>query len=448
MQKVREFLTSDLFNIIMFVLAAVIICIDQMLGTPVYYGLSVLFGFLTFAVLMLTDDFISVLCPGLMLMSFVIQYKNSYDAYMHYMWGAPILGFAFLFHIFISRKKFEFKKPKDLKLFWPYVAASVAMILGGVGIMTSAEYFAKINIVNAILLGPFALLLYVVLSGVTGPGKNYTEHMDERISKVFITVAVFLIFAVFEYYAEHWSNYVSDPNILQFQWRNNACTLLMIAMPFSFYMAKKKHFAYILVAIMNCVAFVLSGSRGGLVFGAIEFLILLIYFAKKDEAHRKYYIGILSLGVVAVAAVALKFSSMFSNTFERFVSYKENFRRLGLWQRSVEDFKANPIFGRGVGYQGNRDLHPSKIGALCWYHSSLPQVWGSMGIAGILAYGYRFVSVVRTFAKRTDLFAKTVFLSFIGLELMSLVNPGIFAPAYLFIITILFVIAEQYEFDL
>ncbi|MBR5976947.1 MAG: hypothetical protein IK046_04030, partial [Clostridia bacterium] len=90
----------------------------------------------------------------------------------------------------------------------------------------------------------------------------------------------------------------------------------------------------------------------------------------------------------------------------------------------------------------------SKIGALCWYHSSLPQVWGSMGIAGILAYGYRFVSVVRTFAKRTDLFSKTVFLSFIGLELMSLVNPGIFAPAYLFIITILFVIAEQYEFDL
>ena len=198
---------------------------------------------------------------------------------MHYMWGAPILGFAFLFHIFISRKKFELKKPKDLKLFWPYVAASVAMILGGVGIMTSAEYFAKINIVNAILLGPFALLLYVVLSGVTGPGKNYTEHMDERISKVFITVAVFLIFAVFEYYAEHWSKFVSDPNILQFQWRNNACTLLMIAMPFSFYMAKKKHFAYILVAIMSCVAFVLSGSRGGLVFGAIEFLILLIDFA-------------------------------------------------------------------------------------------------------------------------------------------------------------------------
>ena len=271
MQKVRTFLASDFFNVIMLVLAAVIICIDQMLGTPVYYGLSVFYGFLVFAILVLTDDFLSLLAPALLLMSFTIQYKNSYEAYAHYFPGIPILVLALLFHIFAYRKSFEPKKIKDLELFRPIAAASAAMMLGGVGIMTFAEYTSKINIVNAILLGPFTLLLYWVLSGIIGPGKNYTEKADERVSKIFILVSVFLIFAIFEYYGENWAKFIADPDILPFQWRNNACTILMIGMPFSFYMAKKKNFAYILVAVFDCIAFVLSGSRGGLVFGAIEF---------------------------------------------------------------------------------------------------------------------------------------------------------------------------------
>lgn len=444
MQKVREFLASDKANILMFVIAAVIICIDQMLGTPVYYGLSIGYGFLCFIILMLTDDLVSVLCPSLLAISFFIQYKNSYDAYMHYLWGIPFVVFAVLFHIVAYRKRFERKKISELELFWPIAAASVAMMLGGVGIMTFAEYTSSLNLVNAIMLGPATLLIYYILSGLTGPGKNYTDNMGERLAKIFITVAVFLIFAIFEYYGEHWAKFIADPDILPFQWRNNACTILMIAMPFSFYMAVKKHFAYISVAVMTCVAFVLSGSRGGLVFGALEFLILIIYYAKTDKAHRKYYIGILGLGAAAVAVILIKYSSLLAYTLDRFTSYKENFRRLGLWKRSVEDFLANPLFGRGVGYKGNRDLHPSKIGSLCWYHSSLPQIWGSLGIAGLLAYGYQFIARIKFFMRRHTDEARAVFFSFIGLELISLVNPGIFAPAYLIIITILFVITEQY----
>ena len=37
-------------------------------------------------------------------------------------------------------------------------------------------------------------------------------------------------------------------------------------------------------------------------------------------------------------------------------------------------------------------------------------------------------------------------MSFIGLELMSLGNPGIFAPVYPIILTALFIIVERYSF--
>lgn len=445
MAKIRQFLASDLFNMIMLILAAVIIMTDQLVASPAYYGFTVFYAFIICVVLLLSDDIVSILCPSLLLISFAIQYKNSYDGFMEYLWGAPIIAFSIIFHFAFYRKNFELKKPKDLELFKPILAASLALILGGVGIMSFAEYTTKINLSYMFCLGPLALLVYVFLSGLIGPNKNYTEHMDERLAKIFLTVACFLIFAIFEYYGEHWAKFISDPDILPFQWRNNACTLLMIAMPFSFFMAKKKNILYILVAILSCIAIVLSGSRGGLLFGAVEFLILVIYFAKADKEHRKYYLGIIGLGVIAAIVAVLKFSSLFEYTIDRFTSSKENFRRIGLWKRSVEDFLANPVFGRGIGYMGNRDLHPSKIGTLCWYHSSIPQIIGSFGSFGVLCYAYQLIKRIQFFKNRNNMFSVTVFFSFIGLELMSLVNPGIFAPAYLIIITMLFVFVEQYS---
>ena len=290
-------------------------------------------------------------------------------------------------------------------------------------------------------LGPLIILIYVLLSGFI----NDVDGLDERLAKIFITVACFLIFAIFEYYGEHWSKFISDPNILPFQWRNNASTILMLAMPFSFFMAKKKNFLYVLVALLSVVALVLSGSRGGFLFCLIEFLILIIYYCVTDAPHRKYYLAIIGIGIVGALVLVLKYASLFSYTIDRFASHKENFRRLGLWQRSLVDFKANPLFGRGIGYMGNRDLHPSAIGQLCWYHSSIPQVIGSFGIMGILCYGYQLICRLKFFKARDNMLSKTVFFSFLGLELMSLVNPGIFAPAYLVIITMLFVFVEQFS---
>ncbi|MBQ0135571.1 MAG: O-antigen ligase family protein [Oscillospiraceae bacterium] len=441
MTKIRTFLASDLFNVIMLILACVIITVDQMIATPAYYGLAVFYGFIIAVVLMLTDDIISIFCPVLLLVSFVIQYKNSYDGFMKYLWGAPIIAFAIIFHFVYYRKSFKRVKLSELALFKPMCFATLALLMGGIGIMTFAEYTTKISLSYMFCLGPLIILIYVLLSGFI----NDVEGLDERLAKIFITVACFLIFAIFEYYGENWSKFISDPNILPFQWRNNASTILMLAMPFSFFMAKKKNFLYVLVALLSVVALVLSGSRGGLLFGLIEFLILIIYYCVTDAPHRKYYLAIIGIGIVGALVLVLKYASLFSYTIDRFTSHKENFRRLGLWQRSLVDFKANPLFGRGIGYMGNRDLHPSAIGQLCWYHSSIPQVIGSFGIMGILCYGYQLICRLKFFKARDNMLSKTVFFSFLGLELMSLVNPGIFAPAYLVIITMLFVFVEQFS---
>lgn len=436
--KIRKFLASDIFSIILFILAALIIIFNFEIPGSIYLG------FLICGILVVSDDLFSCFLPALLLISFAIRNKDSYDDYMEYLWGIPIIVFAVLFHIIAYRKVFTYKKGE---LLFPMCLATAALILGGVGSMTFAEYTSKINLSYMFALGPLIILVYIFIGGVLRPGKNYTEHMDERLSKVMITVSCYLIFSVLQWYAEHLDEFIFEKNILAFQWRNNACTLLMIAMPFAFYMAMKKNFAYISVAFLSFGAILLTGSRGGLLFGAIELMILIVFFAVIDKKHRKPLLIIIAVIFAAGICVSPKLVHLLRYTLERFTSYKENFRRLGLIQRSFEDFLSNPLTGRGIGYMGNRDLHPSKIGQLCWYHSSVPQVIGSFGIAGILAYGYQLICRIKFFVKRKSMFSKTIFMSFIGLELMSLVNPGIFAPAYLVIITILFAIAENYEDD-
>jgi hypothetical protein len=98
-----------------------------------------------------------------------------------------------------------------------------------------------------------------------------------------------------------------------------------------------------------------------------------------------------------------------------------------------------------MGYMGNRDIHPSKKFALCWYHCAPLQIIGSMGVAGVLAFAYQYITRVRIFLRRpATKFRLTLLLSWVGLEMMSLVNPGVFAPIpYLLVVTLFLVFAEK-----
>ena len=93
---------------------------------------------------------------------------------------------------------------------------------------------------------------------------------------------------------------------------------------------------------------------------------------------------------------------------------------------------------------GNRDIFKNKDGALCWYHCEPIQIAASFGIIGIVVFLYQFIKRIKAIWQKKTLFSLTVFLSYIGLELMSLVNPGILCPMpYLLLITLFLVIIEK-----
>ena len=119
--------------------------------------------------------------------------------------------------------------------------------------------------------------------------------------------------------------------------------------------------------------------------------------------------------------------------------------RWKLYKDAWENFKHHPIFGVGLCYSGNQAATwVPKTGAINWYQNSVLQVLASFGIVGAIAYAFQFYCRVKVLLRCHTKFNYTVFLSYLGLGLMSLVNPGLFSPIpYLFILTMMFVIVEK-----
>ncbi|MBP5272210.1 MAG: O-antigen ligase family protein [Clostridia bacterium] len=435
----RRFLASDVFSLMLVALAFVFICFNWII--PGAFAM----GIVASLILILSDDIVSIFLPVMLIASFGIQADDSLWDYMALAPLAAFPIFAFPFHHIVYRERDKSKASRPGALLLPMILVSITNFLGGIGTIPPESYFSPTSLVYMFALGFMIVIVYFLVYNHLGAGKNYTTRIDLRISKMACFLMLFIILAVAEGYVERWAKFIADPGILYFQWRNNASTLIMMAMPFAFYMSARK-FRYIILPFIAYAAMIMLGSRGGLILGGLEFMALLIVDIILDKRHRKHLAGIFAVLFFGALFLFPQIEQLMEYTLGRMTAADQYSIRLGLWRRSVEDFHRNPIFGMGLGYMGNRDIHPSKAASLCWYHSSLPQVWGSFGIVGLLTYGYQMICRWRFLTKQQSMFGYTVIASFLGLELMSLVNPGIFAMFYLLIISMEFFILEKYRF--
>lgn len=234
------------------------------------------------------------------------------------------------------------------------------------------------------------------------------------------------------------------------QWSNNVSTMLMIAMPAV--TARVRHRVWLFpLPVLLAAAMVLSGSRAGMLFAPIELIACLVWLVIAVEKRR---VRIFHLGWIAIMAVIALIWAVPSvcgliaeNAEELFRPINAEDSRWKLILRAIEDFRNNPLFGSGLGYQGNIDIYNGKMGTINWYHVFPAQVLGGLGIVGVLAWGYQLVTrlllAVRVRKKGTFSLA----LCYGGLLLMSMVNPGEFCPVpYAFLAVTFFALLENRTF--
>ena len=396
------------------------------------------FVFFLSLLLVICDDVTVTTLPFLLVCTFVLKCYDSFDTFIVFAPLGVIPIGALLYHIFANKTKFSIGKS-----FWGIVAVSVAVTCGGLFSISPADYFSGTSLFYIAGLGIGMVAAYLLMKREFTPKRGYS--LPDRLFAIFYLAGLFGTFMLlshylFEYDWEH---------TFDIQWSNNLSTLMMFFLPAPFYFSLTRNRLHLLMGLVFYATIVATGSRGGLLMGGIELLLLIIYVAIRDVVMRRAAIVVALIGAIVAVAYSREIAEfLFSAHAGDFISKDES--RVQLLKRSIQDFFNNPVFGQGIGYTGNVDTYEPKKGAANWYHMMIPQIIGSLGSVGSLAYGYQFYTRFRLIFTKVTVPKIFLGLSYSGILLMSQVNPGEFCPIpYELLTVLLFIFLElpQKELD-
>lgn len=163
---------------------------------------------------------------------------------------------------------------------------------------------------------------------------------------------------------------------------------LLIPIAFSFFLYKKKNrILEISVLFLMFLSLLFTFSRGGYIGFLVFFIFALIlyFYHFKKKINRNTLFGAIAIlmisgGIFTTTIFGERFLSSFS------MSDVSNNGRLGIWERSLEVFKQNPLLGAGLGslpifFQPSLSIK-SPINA----HNTYLDIASELGIIGLILF--------------------------------------------------------------
>ena len=345
-----------------------------------------------------------------------------------------IFSICLIAHFFIYKPKF-----KLFKLTIPLILVSMALFLGGIGFLSFTDYLKGITFMLS--LGPLLLFLYYFIMLYLSPpswvnAREYLCYIMVVIGVVVLgQVAIFVIRAdlpiidlIRVTMDVGWGN------------RNGIAMTLVLCFPCAFYIAfgrKRMAVPFYLLSFLMYLTVMFIYSRGGVVASTMTMIALLLYSAIKSP-NKRYFVNSLALLMIPISIYAIMNPDVILAIIEKFTSYEGigSSGRDSLFKEAYKLFIQNPIFGSGVGYVGNIFTVPDFC--MYWFHSTLFQVIGNMGLVGIIAYSIFYITRGITMFSSLKPFNILISLAILGFEAHSMVDVGTFNPfPFMFIIIIL-----------
>ncbi len=445
-QRIQKFALSEWYSLLVFLsaYACVILGFQD-------WGLCVIV-LLALPVALFCDDVLPLLLPFSLIVLLALMNADQSEALPTIVYTLiPIVAVALIVPLLRARKRITLGK-----CFPGVVAVAAAILLGGLGSITAAEYFSSASLYHVLALGPLAVFVYLFVKAVANCPRDYDAA--DKISSIIYLSLIFVSFMILRIFTfpEIWAEGAKISMIVlkHAPWRNTTAAFVVMLLPFVFYYARRHHPVHLLSALFIYITAAISGSRGALICGGIQFLVCLFFFYLRGRERRGLRIFfLLALCAAAFAVYYFRAPIMeFCREYMRMSFDLEDIlkeARVDLFLRGFEDFWACPIFGRGLGYEGNADLlNPNQLPVhIRWYHSLFPQIFGSLGLVGAAAYLYAFVLSVQTiFRAERGIFTKALVLSYFGILLYSQIDPGIFVPMpFMPLTVILFICLEARE---
>ena len=332
------------------------------------------------------------------------------------------------------------------------IAITVAILLGGIGKLPLSVYLVPMNLYYYLGLGVGMILVYFFMKSRLSAERKGDVFEKFAICMVFLgLIAVTNIVNYFvEYFMQTEIRDLSVYTELHYLSRNNLSTYIMFALPFPLYLAKKNPFWPIASMVMYG-AMIFSGSRGGLIMGSLEFAFCMAYWIWDSDSKKIRIVKLVStwaailLGVIILLPTLIEFIRFRLETTGGTI-IGENEPRYKYIVALAERFKDQWLFGEGFLSDVNFKFHPARQGAANWYHMMIPQIIGSFGLVGVVAYSYQIFGRFALIFKRIDRTSFALGLSYLGILFMSQVNPGEFCPLpYGALTVIIFILLEIHK---
>lgn len=376
--------------------------------------------------------------------------------------AVTIAPLSVCFVIFVCRNL-----PKNVllgRMFVPLSAVSLALMVGGLGVVSSSNYLSEFPLVLA--LGAGMLLTYFVFVNFTGRN-SVDAPLCFAKACVYVGLVVCAELAVL----------VAQSQLAPSQWvesywnfgwgnRGMAATFIPFAMVMSLYLSvrtKQHAFVYVLISFVMLICLALTLSRAATIFGLVAFvcaLVAAIVLGNKKQTLA-CVAGAFALCILACAIFWKEVSQLVEGLLSRFSQIKiyfaegklviegtsGRFGEDGLYGKAWQFFKQNPLFGIGMGGHPNVAVNDS-LDACARFHSTVFEVMASMGIVGIVCYVFYYVMRFREVLakpRRKNPFALFTLFSWIAFEGQGLVDMNTFEPVFSFFVVFQLVVLQRLD---
>ena len=277
-------------------------------------------------------------------------------------------------------------------------------------------------------LGPGMLALYAVFRSQMAPRRSYDVRV--RFARIWLTVGLGMAAVVAALCLRQWEEFAAlGGAVPMFRCRNFCATVLLTTLPAAFYLLRFSRW-YAAPGALMAVAMLFTGSRSALVFGVVLLALGCVYLVRFRVISRHTMAVLLVMGAAFMLWFGLdEIGVLYHSRLAGGHLIRGDEERWALLAQSAVDFLDHPAFGVGLGNTANDSLFTGVPGSMFFYHNLPAQVAGSMGILGVVAYGRLLADrITLLWRGRNDPFVAMLAMSYLGMLLVSMTNPGEMCP--------------------
>ncbi len=380
-------------------------------------------------------------CLPILISVYCVISKGEFPPYFVYMFIilVPVAG-SLVFH-FVYYKN---KKIKGGAFGFAYLMVAASMFMGG--FMSNQLNDAMKGLAFAAFLGLFPFTVYELIVNCCDQDK---KQFVSYVCRAFAFLGLLITAQLLIYYIRVWQGIIPEGREVHLGWgiSNGAATVLLATMPITMYVAVSdkriwRSLVFALISIAQIVAVTGTVSRGAILVGIVEFVLMIIASVAFNR-HRKIYLLLYAAMLIAAVVCCLVFKDRLTAFVERaFSNGLDGSGRDELYTEAVDVFKQNKLFGVGFGYIGRNSYLNSK--PMYYFHSTFFQTFASLGLFGLVASVYMYYKRIKFAFSKARAFNIFLIVSCFGFEGYAMIDTFTFlAVPGLLIIAVLTAVNEK-----